>query len=218
MARGSINSGTGVTDQQERFAIEFVKTGRPLVAYGRSYNPEKMSKAAQSVEANKLINNPKVALRIERYRKIAEKALEVDVQEVARMMARVAKFDIRDCFDDEGNALPPHELPENVALAMGSIEVIEEYAGRGKDRELVGYVKKFKATERNGAVRMLGQWKRMLTERVEVVDPTNLKHLTNEELDARIEEDERVLEQMKRARGRKVIPKKAEKPRARARA
>jgi phage terminase small subunit len=95
-----------------------------------------------------------------------QKAIEaVDVEELAEIrtrnnitiestlvgIARVAFADPRKLFDKDGQPLPIHELDDDTALAIDSIEVIETYAGSGEDRLFTGYVKKYRFSRRGEA-------------------------------------------------------------------
>lgn len=83
----------GLTEKQEKFCHEFIKTGNASEAYRNSYNAGKMKPESIHVNASKLLNDTKVAHRIEGLRaKVAEKrraSLEdlLDELEQARTLA-----------------------------------------------------------------------------------------------------------------------------------
>jgi len=54
----------GLTQRQEAFCLAFVETGNASEAYRRAYNAQNMSADAVNVEASRLVNNPKVSLRV----------------------------------------------------------------------------------------------------------------------------------------------------------
>lgn len=65
-----------LTAKQEAFANAIIAGASPVEAYREAGYSQRMSKAAQSVEAQKLLANPKIALKIETARaEAAENAL-----------------------------------------------------------------------------------------------------------------------------------------------
>ena len=53
-----------LTPKQEKFCQEMRKLGNQYQAYCNAFNTRKMSRNAIDVEASKLMNNPKITLRI----------------------------------------------------------------------------------------------------------------------------------------------------------
>lgn len=165
-----------------------MKTGRPALAYKRAYNAEKMNENAIRVEANRLINHPNVALRIEHYRQIALNRLNASVERIALEAARIAFFDARELFDDDGNPIPISELPEDVARVIVGLDVEDlfERDAEGK-RTKVGIVRKYKLGPKMQALEMLARWRKMLEQsKPGDIDPARqeLEAKTDEELEA----------------------------------
>ena len=83
----------GLTEKQEKFCHEFIKSGNASEAYRNSYDAGKMKPETVHRSAKELLDNPKVAARIEVMRaKVAEKrraSLEdlLDELEQARTLA-----------------------------------------------------------------------------------------------------------------------------------
>ena len=184
MPRAAINRETGVTAQQEVFACEFAKTGRLSLAYRRAYKADEMSAHSIWVEAGRLINNPAVSLRVDHYRAIATKKLEVSVERIALETARVAFFDIRDLFGEDGRLIPLHELPEDAARALNGVDVEDLFKGSGKNRVLIGEVKKFKHVQKMDALKLLAQWKKMLVNQEDEGKVYEFEGMTDEEVAA----------------------------------
>jgi hypothetical protein len=65
---------------------------------------------------------------------------------------RVARFDVRRLFADDGEPIPVHKLPDDVAAAVQSIEFVEQYEGTGADRKHVGTLKKYRIADKNAAL------------------------------------------------------------------
>jgi phage terminase small subunit len=66
--------------------------------------------------------------------------VEIDQDWVVRRLARIADLDFRKLFAEDGTLRPIHELPEDVAGAISSVDVVkrkddaEEYRVRLPDR------------------------------------------------------------------------------------
>ena len=188
--KASRNPVTGVTPQQERFAAEYVKTGRLATAYRRSYNAENMSEESCRREAQRLLEDPRITPRIEHYRKSAEKALEMSVQDVTRRAVQVVEFDVGDCFDEAGKLLPLHEMPTAIRKTLAGFEIGK--AGTTKVR----------FPDRVRALELLARIKRMIIDRVEHVDPNDPRNMSDEELEASLRADEEALKLIEAARVR----------------
>jgi phage terminase small subunit len=71
---------------------------------------------------------------------------------VLREVARLAFSDHRRLYNSDGTLKRPDELDDDTAAAVASVEVFEQYEGRGKSRTLVGYTKKVKLSDKNAAL------------------------------------------------------------------
>jgi phage terminase small subunit len=158
-----------LTPKQEEFARACAKGETASAAYRTAYNANNMSAAAVHVSACRLLKNPKVTLRVEELRAPALAAARLDVEETQRQLACVMRSDARKLYRPDGSMIPVHELDADTAAAIASIEVREEFEGRGKNRKLVGYTKKIRFWDKNAAIdkamRQLGQFERDNTQR-----------------------------------------------------
>jgi hypothetical protein len=57
---------------------------------------------------------------------------------IVRDAMRVARADIRNCFDDQSRLKPLSEIDPDTAAAIASIGTEEIFEGEGADRRLVG--------------------------------------------------------------------------------
>lgn len=65
-------------------------------------------------------------------RKAAERLADlIDPNRALREAARLAYSDVRDLFGPDGNLKPIHELPDHIASAIGSIEVVIKNTAAG---------------------------------------------------------------------------------------
>lgn len=70
----------GITPKQERFAVEYVATGNASEAYRRAYDAGDWTPNAVGVEASRLLDNPKVILKVneEKERSLAPARASID--------------------------------------------------------------------------------------------------------------------------------------------
>ena len=69
--------------------------------------------------------------------------------------SRIALFDPRKLFREDGSPKPISELDDDTAAALAGLDVHEEYAGSGEDRVFIGYTKKYRLAEKNVALEKL---------------------------------------------------------------
>ena len=82
----------------------------------------------------------------------AERETGLSIQNTLRELARMVHVDPRRFMNDKGGLKDISELDDECAAALASIDVFEEYAGRGEDRELIGYTKRIKFWDKNAAI------------------------------------------------------------------
>lgn len=100
------------------------------------------------VLASRMIRKPHIAAALEARLAKAGKESDITAERVVQELGRVALFDIRRIFDDEGNLLPVSELPADVAAALSSIEFANgssgtKYRAHDKNSALVALCRRF---------------------------------------------------------------------------
>lgn len=93
--------------------------------------------------------------------------LEVKQDTILRELLRIGLVDIRKAFDADGNLLPIHQLPEDVARALSGVEVDELFDGQGEHRKSIGVTRKVKFWDKPKALELLGKHVRLFADRVE---------------------------------------------------
>lgn len=73
----------------------------------------------------------------------------------------MAFVDIRRAYDKSGSLLAMHDLPDDVAASISSVDVDDLFSGFGKDREKVGETKKVRLHSKQEAIKMLGDFRGM---------------------------------------------------------
>jgi len=144
-----------LTINQDKAAQEYVKHGNKSAAYRSVYSTKNMSANAVHVEASKLFDNPKVSLRVEELREKVAQASIMSAQEALLEVSRLARFDIRKLYDEDGSPIPIHLLDKETAAAIQSVDIEEIWSGKGKSRVFVGYTKKYKVVDKNVSLEKL---------------------------------------------------------------
>lgn len=152
-----------LTPKQELFCVEYLRdrnATRAAIAAGYS---EKTAYA----QGSRLLRNVEVRRRVDARTEATYEEVKIDIQELIRDLNRIRKFDPRKLYDKAGNRIPIHELPDDVALALESIKVFEEFEGKGENRMKVGETRDVTAYSKTEAIRMLGQHLGMFKHKVE---------------------------------------------------
>jgi phage terminase small subunit len=140
-----------LTPKQERFVREYLidlnATQAAIRAgYSRKTANEIGYENLRKTEVQEAINS---AMQ-ERARRT-----EITADRVLRQLARLGFYDIRKAFTEDGRLKPIHEIDDDTAAAIASIEVQELWEGRGGDREHIGRLHKVKFADMKGSVELL---------------------------------------------------------------
>jgi len=79
-----------LTVKQENFCLAYMETGNASEAYRRAYDAGNMSSNATHVAASRLMENPKVALRIEALRSKVEAKALLTIERLTTDLLRIA--------------------------------------------------------------------------------------------------------------------------------
>lgn len=144
-------SEKGLTPAQERFSQEVAAGKSQAEAYRTAYpKSTRWKDAAVWVAASKLMDNPKVSVRVKALQEQHAAKLEITAERVLKEVARIAFFDIRRIFNEDGTLKKVWELDDDTAAAIAGIEAIDI----GGDGQLM-ISKKFKVADKNVALEKL---------------------------------------------------------------
>lgn len=150
-----------LTNRMEKFCSEYVVDLNQTDACKRAG----YSDHTAGTQACRLMKNPLIKKRIQELKLKAEKKSELSMEMVIAELGRIAFFDIRKCFDDNGNLKNIQDIDENTARALGGIDATEE---RGRKGFVPDVTKKLKAVDKKGALELLGKHFGGFTERLEI--------------------------------------------------
>ena len=140
-----------LTLKQERFVDEYlIDLNGTRAAIRAGYSAKTAGQIAEKLLRKVEIRELLAARMKERGERTA-----VTADRVLLEAARLALFDPRKLFNDDGSPKGIHELDDDTAAAVSGIEVLEQFEGSGKDRVFVGYLKKYRVADKNSALEKL---------------------------------------------------------------
>lgn len=150
--------------RQEQFCQEYVATGQSMKsAIAAGYSP-----ASAHVQASDLLKNPKIQARIAEIKSPHLTKLGITQERVLQEVARLAFFDPRKLFHDDGSPRCISELDDDTAAAISGIDVLDQYEGSGQSREYVGTLKKYRVISKDSSLEKLMKYLGLLVDRAEV--------------------------------------------------
>lgn len=152
-----------LNDKQQRFAAEYLKDCNATQAAIRAGYSEKTAYS----QGQRLLKHVEIQQLVQqRAAKVIERA-EFNAEQVVRQLERMVTFDPRKLFHQDGRPKAITELDDDTAMVIQGLDVQEQFEGSGDERQFVGYVKKYKLTDRLGAVNTALKMFGKLTEKVE---------------------------------------------------
>ena len=150
-----MNSGTFEKGEKRRRlpAKRSTRFRRFVNAYVETLNGTKAAIAAGYSERSATVTGSRLLMKPIIKEQIAAKLNEMDLTyaRTLREIARIAYADIGAIFDENGNLLPVHQLPDNVRSAIASVKVVKKNlvtgAGQVDDIHEVKLWDKVKALE-----------------------------------------------------------------------
>lgn len=151
---------SNLNSRQEAFCREYIIDRNATQAAIRAGYSQK---TAYSL-GQRLLKNAEVKKRmIELESKAIEKA-ELTVDRVVNELCNIAFFDIKHLYDENGQLMNIHDMPEETRRAISGIETNEIKNKRGV---IVGLTRKVKTNDKIRALELLGKFKQMFVDRIE---------------------------------------------------
>lgn len=135
-------------DRYRAFAEEYARTlSYTKAAIACGYTPGNANRQGHRIGKLPLVKGfikDAMAARAQR--------VQVDSDRVLRELARLAFSDPRKLFHPDGAPKDITELDDDTAAVISGLEVQEVYEGSGENRVFVGYVKKYRLSDKNTAI------------------------------------------------------------------
>jgi len=148
-----------LTDKQSLFIKEYlIDLNATQAAIRAGYSKD----TAQRIGSENL-SKPLIQDGIQKAMQRRSDRVEVTQDMVVKELARIAFLDMRQAFDSDGNLLAIPDMPEDVARAVGGMDIAEIGDGENK----IGAMKKVKLIDKKGALELLGRHMKMFTDKTE---------------------------------------------------
>jgi len=174
-----------LTPKQKIFADEYLIDLNATRAYNVAYPKVRKDESAR-VNGSKLLTNTNVVAYIDERMKEREKRTEITQDRVLQELTKLGFFDIRKLFDDSGKPVDISMLDDDTAACIAGLEVVDYFEGAGEGKEFVGYIKKYKLSDKLKALEMLGRHLGMFKDKLELSGQVGINNpyagLTTEEL------------------------------------
>lgn len=160
-----MNGPSKLNPKQKRFADEYLVDLNATAAYKRAgYAAEGNSAEAA---ASRLLSDVKVAAYIQNAMDKRSEKTEITSERVLTEIGKLAFADIRRVFNEHGQLLPIHELPDEIAASISSIEVVTSRVPGGEP-EAVEHTSKIKFWDKRGSLELLGKHLKLFTDKTEI--------------------------------------------------
>ena len=114
-----------LTPRQQRFVDEYlIDLNATQAAIRAGYSPK-----GAEVSASKLLRVAKVSAEIAKAQAKRAERTHITQDRVLQELARIAFFDIRRLYHDDGTLKRPHELDDEAAAVLSAVEVTETMGG-----------------------------------------------------------------------------------------
>ena len=144
---------TGLSAKQRAFVIEYlVDLNGTQAAVRAGYAPGKNFKAA-GVAATRLLANDRIQAAIQEQRQATEKRTHITADRVLQEYARVAFFDPKNIFGEDGKPLPLVDIDEDTRRAVCGLDVV--FVGNAETG--VGEIQKIKIASKLAALDALSK-------------------------------------------------------------
>jgi phage terminase small subunit len=150
-----------LTPKQQRFVEEYLIDLNATQAATRAG----YSKRTANEQGARLLANVSVRQHIEESKAKRSERTEITQDRVLQELARIAFFDIRKLYNEDGSMKKPTDLDDDTAAALVGIDIQETTIG-GEDGGLI-ITRKAKVIERTGALTLAMRHLGMLTDKLQ---------------------------------------------------
>lgn len=162
--RKALSDSPKITPKMEIFVREYLVDHNGARAARAAGYAEKTA----NVQAATLLANEKIQGLIQVELGKRKERLELDGDDVLRRLDTIGDVDIAKCFDEKGQFLSVHEIPEEIRKCIRSIKVFEEWSGAGRDRTKIGEVREVTFWDKIKANELIGKNLELWTDKIKV--------------------------------------------------
>lgn len=154
--------------QHDRFCREYIIDENAVRAYQRAYRESQATYESAAASATRLLKDAKIQSRIEELRDERNKRLEVSADRVLAELAKLAFYNPRDLFDDDGRLKPITEMDPDSSAVIAGIETRHEITEKGDDKTAdITVLTKIKLSDKGVNLERLGRHLKLFTNKVD---------------------------------------------------
>lgn len=143
-----------MTPKQSAFVQQFLVDKNATQAAIRAGFSAKTASSA----GERLLRNVEIRNAIERGMADIASRLGITAERVLQERSRLAFFDVRKLFREDGGPIPIAELDADTAAAISGFEVAEIWEGAGDNRRFVGQLKKYRLASKDSSIAALEKY------------------------------------------------------------
>lgn len=178
--------------KREKFALEYSRHGkgeRAVVAAGYNVKTWAEKSTSASVTANRLLKDDKVCQRIQWLQENRARKADFTELKLLRELKRIALFDIRKIYTENGDLKPVTEWDSDTAAAVNAVEVEKLFGMNDEGRKAhIGYTVKVKTADKIAAIDKLMKYFGMLDT---PTDPASVTNIENQQVNFYLPENPR---------------------------
>lgn len=142
-----------LTPKQQRFVVEYlVDLNATQAAIRAGYKP-----ARAREQAYQLMRKPEVQDAIAKAMAERGKRTKVDADYVLQRLVEIDQLDLLDILEDDLSLKPLKQWPKAWRQYLVGFDLAEMFEGHGKDRDMVGILKKIKWPDKVRNLELLGK-------------------------------------------------------------
>jgi phage terminase small subunit len=134
------------------FVEEYIANGRNAKQAYKKFHPKVTERTAE-VEGSKFLRKPEVAAYLQQRELELQDKSQLTTERVLKELSRLVFIDVRKLYKEDGSLKAPHELDDDTAAALASIETEELYDNSGEERKPIGKLKKVRLFNKSEAIR-----------------------------------------------------------------
>jgi len=142
---------------QEMFVSNMLQGMSQADAYRNAGYKAGKTENALCANSSALVRIHKVATRLAFQRGKFQEKLDISAEKVLAAFAEIGFLDPAELLNDDGSLKPIQDIPLSARRVIAGLDVEERYEGSGKDRKLVGWVKKVRLCNKNDALESLAK-------------------------------------------------------------
>lgn len=164
-----------LTEKQSRFVDEYLIDFNATRSYKAAYPNCKSDNTART-ESCKFLAKPNIQEEVMKRKARLKEKVQITQEMVINEYKKIAFFDPRKLFNDDGTARDISQLDDDTAAALAGLDVSENWEFDEDEGKRVknGYTKKYKISDKKGALDSLARHLGMFTDKIQIEGELNV--------------------------------------------